>query len=143
MLNKLFLFCLSLFACLGVYANDSILVEKVWTERRTFLYDKEEMDSIGEDSLIENYGIACGYWGCEELVFYGNHQFKKKYPDGKVRIGRWNLTDDMLTITYDKREKKTKKRYWFKVKYRVKKECPTLYLFDIKGCVCYIFCNYE
>lgn len=141
-MNKVLLLCLAFFACLRVFANDSILVDKVWTERRTILYDKEEMDTIGEDSLIEDCGIACGYSGCEEMVFYGNHQFKKKYPDGKVRIGKWNLTDDILTITYDKREKRRKK-YRFKIKYRVKKECPTLYLFEIKGCVYYIVCNYD
>ena len=142
-MNKLLLLCLSLFTCIGVYANDSILIEKIWTERRTILYGEEEMDSIGEGSLIENYGIACGYAGCKKIEFLTNHRFRKIYPWGEVFSGNWNLKDDVLTIIYDKRERKGKKKYRFKIKYREKEGCPTLYLFEIKGIACYIFCNYK
>ena len=127
----------------GANANDSILVDKVWTERRTIFYSEEEMDSIGEGSMIENGGIACGYAGCIKIEFLSNHRFRKVYPYGKVRLGSWYLKDDVLTIVYDKRERKEKKRYRFKIKYREKKECPTLYLFEINKIACYIFCNYK
>ena len=134
-----------LFTKLGVHANDSILVEKVWTERRTIFCNKEEIGSIGEDTLIENYGIACGYWGCKEILFFSNHQFKESYPDGRAYMGKWMLKDDLLTIVYNKRERGEKKKLKFKIKYRQKKECPTLYLFEIKGRVrvCYIYCSYN
>ncbi|MBR5988973.1 MAG: hypothetical protein IK003_05580 [Prevotella sp.] len=127
----------------GAKAYDSILVDKVWTERRTIFYSEEEMDSIGEGPMIEEGGIACGYAGCIKIEFLGNHRFRKVYPYGKVCLGSWYLKDDVLTIVYDKRERKEKKRYRFKIKYREKKECPTLYLFEINKIACYIFCNYK
>ncbi len=149
MKNKLLYFCLFIFTSIDVYSNDSILVDRVWTERRTIYVNKEEIDSIGEDSLIENYGIACGYDGCKRLEFLRNHQFRKKYPYGRDRLGKWYLEGDILTIVYDKRERFTKRKNKFKIKYRQKyirgKECPTLYLFETKGraCACFIFCNYN
>ena len=127
----------------GAKANDSILVDKVWTERRTIFYNEEEMDSIGEGPMIEEGGIACGYAGCIKIEFLSNHRFRKVYPYGKVCLGSWYLKDDVLTIVYDKRERKEKKRYRFKIKYREKKECPTLYLFEINNIACFIFCNYK
>ena len=127
----------------GAKANDSILVDKEWTERRTIFYNEEEMDSIGEGPIIEEGGIACGYAGCIKIEFLSNHRFRKVYPYGKVCLGSWYLKDDVLTIVYDKRERKEKKRYRFKIKYREKKECPTLYLFEINKIACYIFCNYK
>ena len=144
MLNKSFLLIILFFTCLGVYSNDSLLVDKEWTERRTIYVNKEEFDSIGENSLIENYGIACGYDGCKKLEFLTNHRFKMIYPYDRIRNGKWKLKDDILTITFNKRERK-KKKYKFKIKYKEKKECPTLYLFETKGSIraCYIFCNYE
>ncbi|UKK50759.1 hypothetical protein L6472_12210 [Prevotella sp. E13-17] len=142
-MNKLLLFCMSLFAYLGVYGNDSILVDRVWTERRTVFYNKEEMDSIGEGPIIENSGIACGYAGCTKIEFLRNHRFRKIYPYGKVCPGRWMIKGDVLTIIYDKKERRGKKRYRFKIKYREKEECPTLYLFEIKHIACYIFCDYH
>ncbi|MBR3075933.1 MAG: hypothetical protein IKH11_09320, partial [Bacteroidales bacterium] len=80
MKNKILLCCLSLFTSIGVYANDSILVDKVWTERRIIFYSEEEMDSIGEGPMIEEGGIACGYAGCIKIEFLGNHRFRKVYP---------------------------------------------------------------
>ena len=127
----------------GANANDSILVDKVWTERRIIFYSEEEMDSIGEGPMIEEGGIACGYAGCIKIEFLSNHRFRKVYPYGKVCLGSWYLKDDVLTIVYDKRERKEKKRYRFKIKYREKEECPTLYLFEINKIACYIFCNYK
>ena len=149
MLNKSFLLIIIFFTCLGVYSNDSLLVDKEWTERRTIYVNKEEIDSIGEDSLIENNGIACGYDGCKKLEFLSNHRFRMTYPYDRIQNGKWNLENDILTMVYDKKEKWGKKRYKFKIKYRKKyikdKGCPTLYLFAIKGRVraCYIFCNYN
>lgn len=146
--NYLFLY-IFIFTSLGVYGNDSLLVDKKWTEKRTIYVNKEEIDSIGEDSLIENYGIACGYDGCKEIEFLSNHRFRMIFPRDTVQNGKWNLENDILTIVYDKRDKWGKKRNKFKIKYRKKhvkdKECPTLYLFAIKGRVrvCYIFCNYQ
>ena len=146
--NYLFLY-IFFFASLGVYGNDSLLVDKEWTERRTIFVHKKDIDSIGEDSLIENYGIACGYDGCKKLEFLTNHRFRVTYPYDRVRYGNWNLNNNILTIVYDKKEKREKKCNKFKIKYRQKyirkKECPILYLFAIKGRVrvCYIFCNYQ
>jgi hypothetical protein len=128
---------------MGVYANDSILVDKVWTQRVIVMYDKEEMDSIGEGPMVENHGIKCGYAGCIEIEFLRNHRFRKIYPNGEIYLGSWNLKNDVLTIRYDKREREGKKKYRFKIKYREKEECPTLYLFEIKSIACYIFCNYN
>lgn len=149
MLNKSLWLFIFFFTCLGIYGNDSLLVDKEWTERRTIYVNKEEIDSIGEDSLIENYGIACGYDGCKKMEFSSNHRFRMTYPYDRILNGKWNLKNDILTIVYDKKEKWGKKRYKFKIKYRKKiikeKECPTLYLFATKGHVraCYIFCYYN
>ena len=149
MLNKSLFLYIFFFASLGVYGNDSLLVDKEWTERRTIFVHKKDIDSIGEDSLIENYGIACGYDGCKKLEFLTNHRFRVTYPYDRVRYGNWNLNNNILTIVYDKKEKREKKCNKFKIKYRQKyirkKECPILYLFAIKGRVrvCYIFCNYQ
>ena len=128
---------------MGVYANDSILVDKVWTQRVIVIYGEEEMDSIGESPLVENDGIKCGYAGCIEIEFLRNHRFRKIYPNGEIYLGSWNLKNDILTIRYDKREREGKKKYRFKIKYREKEECPTLYLFEMKDIACYIFCNYN
>ena len=128
---------------MGVYANDSILVDKVWTQRVIVIYGEEEMDSIGEGPLVENDGIKCGYAGCIEIEFLRNHRFRKIYPNGEIYLGSWNLKNDVLTIRYDKREREGKKKYRFKIKYREKEECSTLYLFEIKSIACYIFCNYN
>ena len=149
MLNKSYFFILFFFTCLGVYSNDSLLVDKEWTERQTIFVNKDRLYSVGEDSLIENNGIACGYDGCKKLEFLSNHRFRMIYPYDRIRNGKWNLKDGILTMVFDKREKKEIKRYKFKIKYRKKyikkKECPTLYLFESKGRVraCYIFCNYK
>ena len=43
------------------------------------------------------------------------------YPYNRVRNGKWNLKNDILTIVYDKKEKWEKKTYKFKVKYRKKR----------------------
>ena len=146
--NSIYLF-IFFFTSLGVYGNDSLFVDKEWTEKRTIYINKKDIDSIGEDSLIENHGIACGYDGCKKLEFFTNNRFRMIYPYNRVRNGKWNLKNDILTIVYDKKEKWEKKTYKFKVKYRKKRikktECPTLYLISIKGHVraCYIFCNYK
>ena len=55
----------------GAKANDSILVDKEWTERRTIFYSEEEMDSIGEGSIIEDGGIIAKYLS-DSLVVYVN-----------------------------------------------------------------------
>ncbi len=148
-MNKLLILCLSFFTSMVVCANDSILVNKEWTERQTIFINEKEVNSIGEDSVIENNGIACGYDGCKKLEFLSNHRFRMIYPYDRIRNGKWNLKDGILTMVFDKREKKEIKRYKFKIKYRKKyikkKECSTLYLFESKGRVraCYIFCNYK
>ena len=45
--NYLFLY-IFIFTSLGVYGNDSLLVDKKWTEKRTIYVNKEEIDSIGD-----------------------------------------------------------------------------------------------
>ena len=44
---------MSLFAYLGVYGDDSILVDRVWTERRTVFVNEAQQDSILADSITE------------------------------------------------------------------------------------------
>jgi len=141
-MNKMLLIIL-LFSCLCVYADDSILVDKEWIERGTVLYCKNDIDSIGEDSIIEDIGIPCGYDGCVKIEFLSNKHFKKTYPYGEARLGTWKLNGDTLVIIYDKRKRLEKRKYKFKIKYRLKKECPTLYLFEINGIACNIYCNYK
>ena len=141
-MNKLLLFCLSLFTSIGVYANDSILVDKVWTERQTIFINEELVDSILEDSVTEYYGIGCGYGRCIELYFFSNHQFRKIDVYGDTLLGKWNLKDDVLTIRYDRKYRGYKRNYKFIIKYR-EKDFPTLFLFTRKIFDCYIFCNYD
>lgn len=143
-MNKLLFIGWLFFGSIGAYGNDSILVNREWTERLTIFVKETEIDSIGEDSVIENNGIACGYDGCIKIEFSNNYQIRKIYPNGRVRNGKWILEDDILTIVYDKKERWEKKKNKFKIKYRTKNGYPTLYLFAIKGHVraCYIFCNY-
>ena len=143
-MNKLLLIGWFVLGSIGAYCNDSILVNREWTERQTIYVKEAEIDSIGEDSFIENNGIACGYDGCIKIEFLNNYIFRKIYPNGKVRHGRWILEDNILTIVYDKKERWEKKKCKFIIKYRNKKGYPTLYLFKIKGRIraCYIFCNY-
>ena len=140
--NKLSLFCMSLFTSLGIYGNDSILVDKVWTERQTIFVNKEQMDSILEDSVTEYFGIGCGYGRCKELYFYSNHQFRKVDVDGDTLFGKWKLEGDLLTIRYDRKYRGHKRKYKFMIKYR-EKDHPTLFLFTRKIFDCYIFCNYK
>lgn len=141
-MNKLLILCLSFFTSMVVCANDSILVNKEWTERQTIFINEKEVNSIGEDSVIENNGIACGYDRCKKIYFLGNHQFKKIETNGNILMGQWSLKDDVLTIKYDKKYRGKKKKYKFIIKYR-EKEYPTLYLFTVKVFCCYIFCNYK
>ena len=63
------LFCWFVLGSIGVYGNDSILVNREWTERRTIYVKESEIDSIGEDTVIENNGIACGNDGCIKIEF--------------------------------------------------------------------------
>lgn len=145
MIYKLLFCCWFVLCNINVYCNDSILVDREWTERITIFVNETEINSIGEDSVIENNGIACGYDGCKKIEFLNNHQIKKTYPNHRVRYGRWILKDDTLTITYNEREGGEKKKIRFKIKYIRKEECPTLYLFATKGRVraCYVFCAYS
>ena len=56
-MNKIVFLCMSLLTCLGLYGNDSILVDKVWTERQTIFVNESQVDSILADSIIEYNGI--------------------------------------------------------------------------------------
>lgn len=140
-INRFFLLCINIFIFLNIYGNDSILVDKEWTERQTIFYNGTDIYSIGEDSLIENNGIGCGH-SCKKIIFYSNNKFKIQYPNGKIRFGEWFIKDDSLTIIFDKRKRKEKKKYQFKIKYRIHKQSQTLYLFEINDICCYIFCHY-
>lgn len=141
-MNKLLLLYLSLFTSIGVYANDSILVDKVWTEKQTIFINEEQVDSILEDSVTKYYGIGCGNGRCIELYFFSNHQFRKIDVYGDTLLGKWNLKDDVLTIKYNRKYKGYKRNYKFIFKYR-EKDFPTLFLFTRKIFDCYIFCNYK
>ena len=66
--NFLFMY-LALFTNLAVYGNDSILVNKIWTERQTIFVNEAQVDSILDDSVTEYYGIGCGYGRCEKIYF--------------------------------------------------------------------------
>jgi len=59
-MNKMLLICMSFFTSIGVYGNDSILVDKVWTERQTIFVNVSQADSILDDSVTEYNGIGCG-----------------------------------------------------------------------------------
>ena len=141
-MNKFLLFCLPLFTSLGVYGNDSVFVDKTWTERQTIFINKAQLDSILEDSVIDYKGIGCGYGRCEEIYFFGNHQFRKINVYGDTLLGKWKFEGDLLTIKYDRKYKRYKRNYKFIVRYR-EKDYPTLFLFTKKIFDCYIFCNYE
>ena len=68
-MNKILLLFMAFFTCMGVYCNDSILVNKEWTERITIFVNETSLDSIGENPIIENNGIKCGYDGCKKIFF--------------------------------------------------------------------------
>lgn len=141
-MNKLFLFCLSLFTCIGVYANDSILVDKVWTERQTIFVYGEQVDSILSKSLMEYRGIGCGYCRCEELYFFRDHRFRKVNGNCDTLHGKWKLEGNLLSIRYDRKYKGYKRKYKFIIKYK-EKEYPTLFLFSRRFFDCCIFCHYK
>lgn len=141
-MNKLLLFCISLFTYMGVYANDSILVNRVWTERQTIFINEAKLDSILEDSVTEYNGIGCGYGRCIEIYFFSNHLFRKVDVDGDTLLGKWKLEGNLLTIRYDRKYRYHKREYRFMIKYR-EKDYPTLFLFTRNIFDCYIFCNYN
>ena len=141
-MNKVLLFCLSLFINYDVYGNDSIFVDKVWTERQSIFINEVQMDSILEDSVIEYCGIGCGYGRCEELYFFSNYQFRKINVYGDTLLGKWKLEGDLLTIRYNRKYRGHKRKYKFIIKYR-EKDYPTLFLFTRKIFDCYIYCNYQ
>ena len=141
-MNKLSLGSILLFTSLSIFGNDSILVNKVWTERQTIFINEEQVDSILDDSVTEYYGIGCGYGRCKELHFFSNHQFRKIEGNGDTLLGKWKLEGDILTIRYDRKYKGYKRNHKFIIKYR-KKDYPTLFLFRRKIFDCYIFCNYK
>ncbi len=140
--NNFFLLCLSFITSLNIYGNDSILVERVWTERQTIFVNKVQLDSILEDSMYDYNGIGCGYGRCEEIYFFRNYQFRKINVYGDTLLGKWKLEGDLLTIKYDRKYKRYKRKYKYIFKYR-EKDYPTLFLFTRKIIDCYIFCNYE
>ena len=140
-MNKLLLFCMSLFAYLGVYGEDSILVDRVWTERRTVFVNEAQQDSILADSVTEYNGICCGY-RCVEFCFYSNHQLREISAVGDTLFGKWKLEGDLLTIRYDRKYRWHKRSYKYIMRYR-EKDYPTLFLFDRKGYDCWIFCDYN
>ena len=142
MKNKLFIICMSLFTCLGVYGNDSTFVDKVWTERKTIFINKTKIDSILDKSVTDYYGIGCGYGRCREIHFFSNHQFKKIDVSGDTIYGKWELEGELLTIRYDRRHKGHKRNYKYIIKYR-EKDYPTIFLFTKKFFDCQIFCNYK
>ena len=65
----LLLLFMAFFTGMGAYCNDSILVNKEWTERITIFVNETSLDSIGENPIIENNGIKCGYDGCKKIFF--------------------------------------------------------------------------
>ena len=69
-MNKPILFYILLFTCLSVYGNDSIIINKVWTERQTIFLNKAQADSILDNSVTEYHGIGCGYGRCKEIYFF-------------------------------------------------------------------------
>ena len=142
MMNKLLLFCWFVLCSIGAYGNDSILIDKVWTERQTIFTNRAQIDSILEDSVIVYSGIGCGYGRCEELYFLNNHQFRKVDVHRDTLWGKWKLEGDLLTIRYDRKYKRHKRNYKYNIKYR-KKDYLTLFLFTRKYFDCYIFCNYS
>ena len=141
-MKRLSLFCLSLFISLGVYANDSILVDRIWTERSTVFINESRLDSILDDTVTEYYGITCGYGRCQEIYFFSNHQFRKIAGNCDTLFGKWKLEGDLLTIRYNKKYRGYKRNYKFIIRYR-KKDYPTLFLFTKRIFDCYIFCDYR
>ena len=141
-LNKLFLLYMPLFTHLAVYGNDSILVDKIWTERQTIFVNEAQVDSILDDSVTEYYGIGCGYGRCEEIYFFSNHKFRKINVYGDTLLGKWKLEGELLTIKYDKKYRGYKRSNKFIIKYR-KKDYPTIYMFKKNFFDCLIFCNYS
>ena len=141
-MNKMLLICMSFFTSIGVYGNDSILVDKVWTERQTIFVNVSQADSILDDSVTEYNGIGCGYGRCKDIYFFSNHQFRKIDVDGDTLFGKWKLKGELLTIRYDRRYKGQKRNNKFIVKYR-EKDYPTIFMFTKKYFDCYIFCNYR
>jgi hypothetical protein len=140
--NKMYLGSILLFTSLSIYGNDSVLVNKVWTERQTVFINEEQVDSILDDSVTEYYGIGCGYGRCKELYLFDNHQFRKIDVNGDTLLGKWKLKGDLLTIRYDRKYRGYKRIHKFIIKYR-EKDYPTLFLFKRKIFDCYIFCNYK
>ena len=141
-MNELSLLFLLLFTNLAAYGNDSILVDKIWTERQTIFVNEVQVDSILDDSVTEYYGIGCGYGRCKKIYFYSNHQFRKIDVDGDTLLGKWNLEGELLTIKYDKKYRGHKRINKFIIKYR-KKDYPTIYIFKKKIFDCLIYCNYS
>lgn len=141
-MNKVLLLCISLFFSMDIFANDSILVDKAWTERQTIFIDKTQLDSILDDNVTEYRGIGCGCGRCIELYFFSNHQFRKIDVYGDTLLGKWKLEGDLLKIRYNRKYNGYKRNYRFIIKYK-KKDYPTLFLFTKKIFDCYIFCNYE
>ena len=139
--NFLFMY-LALFTNLAVYGNDSILVNKIWTERQTIFVNEAQVDSILDDSVTEYYGIGCGYGRCEKIYFYSNHQFRKIDVEGDTLLGKWKLEGELLRIKYCKKYKGHKKNNKFIIKYR-EKDYPTIYMFKKKIFECLIYCNYN
>ena len=119
-MNKLFLGSILLFTSLSIYGNDSILVNKVWTERQTIFINEEQVDSILDDSVTEYFGIGCGYGRCKELYFFGNHQFRKIDGNGDTLLGKWKFDGDLLTIRYNRKYRGYKRNHKFIVKYTYK-----------------------
>lgn len=140
--NKYILFILLLCSNLIVFANDSIFVDKVWTERQTVFVNHVKLDSLLEDSVTEYNGIGCGSGRCIEFFFSRNQEFRKINVDGDTLLGKWKLNGDLLIIKYRKKYKGQKRTYKFLFKYR-DKDYPTLYLFTKDIFDCYIFCNYK
>lgn len=141
-LNKYLLPCLFFFINVNVYGNDSILVDRVWTERQTVFVNEAQIDSIMDDSVTEYSGIGCGYGRCREIVFYTNHRFREIDVNGDTLLGKWKLGQELMTMRYDKKYSGRKKKQRYIIRYK-EKDYPTLYLFSERIFDCYIFCNYK
>lgn len=131
-----------LLTCSCVYGDDSIFVDKIWTERQTIFINEAQVDSILSDSVMEYRGIGCGYGRCVELKFFRNHRFRKVDGNCDTLHGKWKLEGDLLTIRYGRKYKGYKRKYKFIIKYK-EKDYPTLFLFSRRFFDCYIFCNYK
>ncbi|MBR4729964.1 MAG: hypothetical protein IK075_06850 [Prevotella sp.] len=143
-MNKVLIIYMLLFTNLAVYGNDSILVDKIWTERQTIFVNEAQIDSILDDSVTEYYGIGCGYGRCKKIYFFSDNQFRKIDVDGDTLHGKWKLEGELLTIRYNRKYRGHKRNNRFIIKYR-KKNYPTIYMFIFKKKLfdCLIFCNYS